>query len=192
MAIFEAADVAFLRRPHISKVWLFEMDLPSGWFRVHGGSGRVTLDGKQWLGLSDPLGRQLAQVSEISDPRFGQAAKIDVTLSGANAEFVRSVKDAAREIEGSVCNAYFACVDQETNELWPGGLKKLFPGYMSAPRIFRQGIGVRTISIAVESLWHSQNFPFGGLWTYSSQLRRYPGDKGLQYAGIEIQEIIRA
>ncbi|WP_027488464.1 hypothetical protein [Allorhizobium undicola] len=193
MTQFTETDVEFLRRPHVAKLWLFEIELTdSSIWRVHGGAGRVTLGGYEWQGVSDPLGRQLVQVGTVTDPRFGQAAKVDIVLSGANADFVKSVKASARDMEGRACNAYFTLIDQETFEMWPGGLKKLFPGYVSAPKIYRQGVGTRTVSITVESLWHSQNFPFGGYWTYSSQLRRYPGDKGLQYAGVDIQEIIKA
>ncbi|RYG99558.1 MAG: transcriptional regulator, partial [Alphaproteobacteria bacterium] len=34
--------------------------------------------------------------------------------------------------------------------------------------------------------------PFGGRWTSADQRRRYPGDKGLDYVGVKVTEIIKA
>ncbi|WP_368517487.1 transcriptional regulator [Rhizobium sp.] len=190
--LFSQADREFLRRPHIARAWFMDIDLPGGHWYVHNGAGRVTIGGIEWRGLSDPLGRQFISISAVEDPRFGQAAKLDVVLSGVNLEFLRQVKDNARLIEGRRVDVYWAAFDQETQEVWVGGLKKLFPGYLSAPSIHWAGRGVRIVPITIESLWQSQNFPFGGRWTPADQRRRYPGDKGLDYVGVTVQEIIKA
>jgi hypothetical protein len=192
MALFSEADRAFLRRPHIARAWFMELHLPTGTWLVHNGVGRKTVGGKEWFGVSDPGGRQLVSVSAVEDPRFGQAAKVDVVLSGVNVDFLRSVKDTARQIEGSLADLYWCAFDQETQEVWTGGLKKLFPGYLSAPKRQSQGIGLRTVSFTVETMWQSQNYPFGGKWTPADQGRRYPGDKGLNFVGVKVTEVIKA
>ncbi|HEX5940503.1 MAG TPA: transcriptional regulator, partial [Dehalococcoidia bacterium] len=107
-------------------------------------------------------------------------------------DFIRSVKGQARQTEGALADLYWCAFDQETQEVWSGGLKKLFPGYLSAPKRQSQGIGVRTVSFTVETLWQSQNFPFGGKWSPADQERRYPGDKGLEFVGVKVTEIIKA
>lgn len=190
--LFSEADRLFLRRPHIARAWFAELMLPSGTWRLHNGVGRKTVGGFEWFGVSDPAGRQIVSISAVQDPRFGQAAKVDIVLSGVSADFIRSVKDEARQIEGALANIYWCAFDQETQEVWSGGLKPLFPGYLSSPRRTSQGIGVRTVSFTVESLWQSQNYPFGGRWTPADQERRYPGDKGLQFVGVKVNEIIKA
>lgn len=190
--MFSEADRAFLRRPHISRVWFAELDLPSGLARMHSGSGRVTIGGYEWRGVTDPFGYQMLGMSAVEDPRFGQAAKIDVTISGVNVDFLRSVKDTARDIEGRRADVYWCAFDQETAEPWAGGMKKLFPGYMSAPAISWTGIGMRSVRITIESLWQSQNYPFGGKWSPADLKRRYPGAKGLDYVGVKVQEIIKS
>lgn len=190
--LFSDADREFLRRPHIARAWFLDVDLPGGRWRLHNGVGRVTIAGQEWFGMSDPFGRQFIGISAVEDPRFGQAAKIDVTLAGVNVDFLRSVKDNARLIEGRLADVYWCAFDQETEEIWSGGLKKLFPGYMSAPAIHWTGIGVRAVSVTIETLWQSLNYPFGGKWTPADLKRRFPGAKGLDYVGVRVQEIIKA
>jgi hypothetical protein len=192
LSIFSDADRAFLRRPHIARAWFFDVDLPGGRWLLHSGAGRVTVAGREWFGLSDPFGRQFISISAVEDPRFGQAAKVDIVLAGINADFLRQVKDNARQMEGRSADVYWAAFDQETQEIWSGGLKMLFPGYLSAPAIQWLGAGVRTVPVTVESLWQSQNYPFGGKWNPADQRRRFPGDKGLDYVGVQVQEIIKA
>ena len=192
MPLFNEADRAFLRRPHIARAWFAELGLPSGTWRLHNGVGRKTVGGREWRGISDPAGQQLVSMSAVEDPRFGQAAKVDIVLSGVNVEFIRSVKEQARQTEGAIADLYWCAFDQETQEVWSGGLKKLFPGYLSSPRRQSQGIGIRTVSFTVETLWQSQNFVFGGSWNDADQQRRYPGDKGLQFVGVKVTEIIKA
>jgi hypothetical protein len=192
MALFSEADIAFLRRPHIARAWFVELHLLDGLWRLHNGVGRKTVGGQEWRGVSDPGGRQLVSISAVEDPRFGQAAKVDIVLSGVNAAFLRSVKDKARETEGVKADLYWCAFDQETQEVWSGGLKKLFPGYLSAPKRQSQGIGLRTVSFTVETLWQSQNYPFGGKWSPADQERRYPSDKGLNFVGVKVTETIKA
>lgn len=189
--LFSSEDRAFLRRPHISRVWFAEIDLPSGVARLHSGSGRVFVGGHEWRGVTDPGGSQLVSIGAVEEPRFGQAAKVDVVLSGVNVAFLRSIKDMARSIEGRSANIYWCAFDQETAESWGGGMKKLFPGKLSSPVMRWVGIGTRTVSFAIEGPWHSQNFPFGGKWNPADQRRRYPGDKGLDFVGVKVQEIIK-
>lgn len=192
MAIFTDQDRAFLRRPHIARAWFAQLDLPSGTWRLHNGVGRKSVGGQEWRGVSDPGGQQLVSISAVEDPRFGQAAKVDIVLAGVNTAFLRSVKDQARDIEGVTADIYWCAFDQETGEVWRGGLKKLFPGQLSAPKRQSQGIGLRTVSFTVETLWQSQNFVFGGAWTDADQQRRFAGDKGLQFVGVKVTETIKA
>lgn len=190
--MFTNAEREFLRRPHIARAWFLRLGLPSGTWRLHNGVGRKVVGGVEWRGVTDLGGQQLVAISAVEDPRFGQAAKVDITLAGINVNFLRSVKDQAREIEGAPADLYWCAFDQETHEPWSGGLKKLFPGYLSSPKRQSQGIGLRTVSFTIETLWQSQNFVFGGSWTDADQQQRYPGDKGLQYVGVKVTEVIKA
>lgn len=187
MSVFTDADMDRLAAPHVARAWFLELDLPSGFARFHSGTGRKTVGGYEWRGVTDPISGQLVSLSNIEEPRFGQATAMQVTLSGANAAFFKSVHDVARDLEGRRADLYFAMFDGETQELI-GGMRKVFPGKMSAPSLTWAGIGIRAVSLTIESIWASQNYPFGGKWNGADQRRRYAGDKGLDFVGVKVGE----
>lgn len=185
--IFSASDIAILRAPHVSRVWFAEIDLPSGIAYLHAGVGRVTIGGHEWTGVTDPVGGQLVALQQIEEPRFPQAPSVQITIAGVNLAFFKSVRTDFHSIEGRTCNLYWTMFDPETAQ-YASSLKRLFPGYLSAPTMTWQGVGTRVITIGVESFWQAKGFPFGGHWNNADQQRRYPGDKGLEYMGISVNE----
>jgi hypothetical protein len=187
MPAFTEADREFLRRPHIARLWFGYFDLPSGEAWLHNGVGRITIAGQEYRGVTDPIGGQLVHVGAVEDPRFGQAAKVDIIIGGVNVEFFRSVKQDARDLEGRTARLTWAMFDMETGEMRL--FKTLLPGKMSAPSLHRRGISERYVALGVESFWSAQNYPFGGRWTDADQRRRFPGDKGLQFVGQKVHEI---
>lgn len=187
MSVFSEADLDRLAAPHVGRMWFLELDLPSGIHRLHNGTGRKTIGGHEWRGVTDPLGGQLVSMSSVEEPRFGQAVAVDISLSSANLAFFKSFHDVRGDIEGRRADIYFAVFDAETEEVLIG-LRKLFPGKITAPKLKWQGIGLRAVSITVESIWAGMNFPFGGKWNDADQRRRYPGDRGLQFVGVDVSE----
>ncbi len=192
MYIFTDEDIDWLRRPHIARAWFADIDLPSGRWYLHNGYGRAVIDGIEWRGVSNPAGGQLVSISSVEEPRFGQAAKVDIALSGVSRDFLISVHEQALAIEGRACSIGWCLFDQETQDVWPGGMKWLFrDGQLSSPKIHFAGIGQRMVLISVESYWHTMNFPFGGRWTPADQRRRFPFDKGLDLIGVKVNEVIK-
>jgi len=187
MSGFTQADLELLSGPHVARCWFGEFDLPSGVARLHSGVGRVMAGGHEWRGVSDPFGGQMVSVSALEDPRFGQATKVDIIIGSVSAEFFRSVKADARDIEGRSATISFGMFDGETGELLM--FRMPFPGMMSAPSLHRHGISQRYIRLGVEGFWEAQNFPFGGRWNSADQKRRHPGDKGLDFIGVKVSEV---
>lgn len=164
------------------------LDLPDGIANLHSGIGRTTIAGTQYKGVSDPIGGRFVSVGQIDEPQFGQAASAAITLSNADRTFLQDVRATAREIEGRVANIYFAAFDGETQALLTA-LIPLFPfGRMTSPSLSWQGIGMRLVTLTIESLFQAKNFAPGGRWNPADQQRRYPGDKGLDYVGQKIAE----
>lgn len=190
MPIFSSADRAYLAGPHVSRMWLAELDLPSGIKRVHNGVGRIELEGHEWRGVTDPGGMHLVQLEAVEDPRFGQATSVTITLGGITSAAWKEIKHTAREIEGRRCDLLWGSFNPEYPELQVG-LKKLFPGKISSPSLHREGIGVRYATFTIESTWQSQNYPFGGRWSSTGQKKRYPGDMGGQFIGVKVHEIFQ-
>lgn len=188
-ALFSDAGIEWLARPHISRVWFAALDLPSGVQYIHSGVGTFTHDGHDWLGIADPVGGRLVSMSQVEEPVFGQAASINFILSGVTAEFLQEWKAMAREMEGRPADVYWAAFDPETWQIWPDGLVAMFPsGRISSPGLHRIGLGVRAVSLTVESEFAAMNFPTGEQWSDADLQRRYPGVRGFEYLGQQISE----
>lgn len=194
-------EIKFLRRPHVQRAWFAELHLPSGIARVHPGVGNFKIgyfEGDiyfedEWRGLSDPLGPMLVHIDPVEDPRFGTAVSVNILISGANKEFIRYIHENAAAIEGVQADLYWAPFDAETG-LPKFGLKRAFPGMLSAPAIEWEGVGRRTVAFTIESIWLSQDDPYGGTWSYIGQKKRAlalfgdANDLGGQYIGVRVQE----
>lgn len=187
MSIFSALDLDNLAAPHVARAWFLELSLPSGTVRYHTGIGRKTVGGFEWVGVTDPLGKQFVQLSSVEEPRFGQAVALDIVISGANPTFFKSVYDEARDIEGVDAKLYFGAFDAEIEEIILGPTL-VFPGKITAPKLIWESFRKRTIALTLESRWSSQNFPFGGKWADAEHQKNYPGDKGFMFAGVKVAE----
>lgn len=58
----------------------------------------------------------------------------------------------------------------------------------TSPKISWSGIGTRTVQITVENIFSAQNYAPGGRWNPADQKRRFPGDLGLDFVGVDIVE----
>ena len=186
--IISATDAATLKGPHIARAWFAVLDLPSGMSYLHSGTGRITVGGQEYRGVSDPVGGRLVSIGQVDEPQFGQAASVEITLTGVTKAFLQSVHSTAAQIEGRSANVYWAAFDGETQQI-KTALIPVFPfGRMTRPKINFQGIGTRIVTITIESIWQAKNFPPGGRWTPADQRARFSGDKGLDRVGVEITE----
>ncbi|WP_026790340.1 hypothetical protein [Pleomorphomonas oryzae] len=184
---FSPTEAVALAAPHVARAWLVEFDLPSGLLRLHSGAGVVTVGGREWSGVSDPtIPGRMVSVGQVQEPRFGAAAAITFQLGGVTADFLKSLRKVA--VEGRSAKVYFATFDGETQQVI-GSPRLLFPrGRMTAPARRWEGIGIRTVEITVENVFSSLNYAPGGRWNQADQRRRYPGDKGLDFIGVDVVE----
>jgi hypothetical protein len=188
-SIVAIADIPKLRRSHIQRAWFGEFDFPDGIKYLHTGMGRVTVGGHEYLGVSDPLSGRLVSIDQVEEPRFGQASAVTIGLSGVSRDFIADVFSDARDIEGRSAVISWAMFDPETQQILFNDLVPLFPrGRMSAPSISWQGIGIRSVTLTVENIWASQNFAPGGKWNPADQRKRFAGDKGLDFVGVNVTE----
>src|SRR5690349_12409889 len=113
-AIISATDADRLARPHIARLWFAQLDLPDGMQYLHSGTGRVTVDGQEYRGVSDPIGGRLVSIGQLDEPQFGQAAAVQIVLTGVDRTFIQSVHATARQIEARSANISWAAFDGET------------------------------------------------------------------------------
>lgn len=177
-----------LAAPHVCRAWFAALDLPSGMAYLHSGTGRVALDGLEWRGVTDPIGGRLLSIGTVEEPQFGQAASLTLMLTGCDAAFLRSVYASRAALEGRSAEVWWVAFDPETQEvLIPR--KRMFPrGRITSPKISWSGIGTRTVQITVENIFSAQNYAPGGRWNPADQKRRFPGDLGLDFVGVDIVE----
>lgn len=190
--IFSAADLDALSGPHVSQAWFADVQFPEGRRRLHTGMTPVTIGGYEWEGVSDPFGGQMVSLTGMEEPAFGQAVAVDIMFSGANRDFFKACFDTRLTIEGTPCDLYYATFDGETGDVLIG-LKKLFPGKLTAPRFSITGTSIRAVSYRVVSPGEGLNFPETNTnWSTAGQRARYPGDKGLDEISNDIIEEFRA
>ena len=186
--IFLQADVQNLRAPHVARAWFLKLEFPNNTLYLHNGVGNVEVMGQTWLGVTDPVGGRLVDLGQVEEPTTGSAAAVNIVLTGVNKDFIRWVHDNAANIEGQPATIYWAAFDGETQKIIIEP-KALFPrGIVSAPSIKWAGVGQRTISLVIENIWSAFNFAPGGKWNGADQRRRYSGDLGLDFVGVEITE----
>lgn len=183
---FSDEDREWLSAPHVGRQWFGDFDMPTGWVYLHNGVGRKTVGGQEYRGISDPIGGQLVGISAIEDPRFGQAAKVDIVLSGITADGFKTWKANARSMEGRTAILRFGLFDPETGA--ERLFKRMFPGKMSAPTLRRVSVSERYVGLTIEGFWQSQNYPFGGKWSPGDFRQRNGGAKGMDFVGVEVTE----
>jgi hypothetical protein len=192
MPLFSQADLDALSGPHVQRAWFVEVYLPSGLRRYHTSLGKANIGGKEWDGVSDPFGGAVVGISNVEEPRFGQAPAIDVVFSGASKPFLKSIWDDKASIEGAQADVYFAVIDSETGDVLID-LKKVFPGKLTAPAIKFLGASIRAVMMKIISVWEGLNFATtGSMWSPAGQRERFPGDKGLDFINSDIIEEYKA
>lgn len=189
MAVFVAADLDALEAPHVCRATFADIQLPSGRRRFHTGMGTVSIGGHDWEGVADPFGGQLVQVGQIQEPRLGEAPSVSIAISGANAEWMKTLWDD--DVEGAPASLYWAMFDGETGDVVLD-LRLLVEGRLSAPQFRWLSFRTAEIAVTVESKYSSLQYPTPEMeWTTASQRRRYPGDKGLDFLGSDLVEVYR-
>jgi len=187
-AVFTEADMDRLALPFVARAWLGEFDFPRGVQYLHSGTGRVTIDGHEFIGVSDPANKRLVGVGQIEEPQFGAAAAVAIVLSAPSKELIQQVYADARDIEGRAATIYFAQFDAETQARISQLVPMIRHGKMSAPSIEIQGLRIRQVSLTVENIWSAHNYAPGGRWSPADMERRFAGDKGGAFIGVKIPE----
>lgn len=189
--IFTPDEIEQLRSPHIFQAWFLQIEMPDGATRLHNGCGRRIVDGVEWTGITNPFSGVIVSLDGVEEPEFGQAASVNVVLSGADREFMKYMRSIVDQLEGAECELYWGAFNQY-EQIVIGGLKALFPkGHMSAPSFQWEGIGQRDISFTIEGIWTQMNYAAGRRWNAADQQRAYAGDLGCNFAGVKILESLR-
>lgn len=160
-------------------LFLVKCEFASGTTRVWTGTGTISYASEDYLGLGHLLGVDLPE--EASD---GAANGATLTLSGVDSSWNSLVYN--ENYQGRACSIFYG-------ELTDAGVLiadpiLIFKGVMDVMTVV-DGRQTSNISLTVERRTLDPR-PVGGRYDHQDQLRRYPGDLGLQYmAGIQEKEV---
>lgn len=153
---------------------LYEVGFASGTAYYWDGFGDLAAYTHTWLGRG-----QLVQRSEIPFGVDDEAGSITLTLSGVDDTIVSAVRAAESEFYGRPIVIWGQFFDEAL--ALSGGRFQLFTGTMDVPSYGGEGSTDRHVSIPCEGEWSDRNGAEFEFFSHGSQLRRYPGDLGLEY-----------
>lgn len=189
--IISSEDAERLAEPHICPAVLLDVDTGSETLRMHNGAGSLLIGGEWYRGVSNPAGSRMVKIGTIVHPEFGKAAAVEIILTGADLEFFKEMHDIGRDLEGRSATIYFVLFDQETQEIVLGPYSVFPRATLSAIKLSAgPEFGLRNIAFNVEGPFADINFPAMGSWSGAGQRGRYSGDKGMDFMGIEVQEVL--
>lgn len=189
---FSSDELDALGGLNVTRSHFVELDFPSGVLYLHRGVNTLTLEGKTWVGMGNPLyPGVVAGITGIRREKFGESAAATLYMSGAVSSFIRSIYDTRREIEGRRATIYRAVFDPETFQLI-GPMRYLIKnGRMSSPKWKRTGPDSHIVTITVENRMASLNFSPGHRWSAAGHRALYPGDGAMDYVGMQIIETLK-
>jgi hypothetical protein len=177
-----------LSAPHVTLTFLLDAQFATGRVRMHPGWGTLNVGGYEWLGVTDPSGVRAVEIGAVQLAEPNVAAKVDLSLSGVDLDFLRAVRRIAtenhREVEGRRADLYLVVFEPETLNPVTGLLPFFTDARMTAPSWRFDGMNSRQVTLGLEGIFSAKNFAPGGRLTTADQRRRYgTTDKFFQYVG---------
>lgn len=156
-------------QPHIEEVLFVEMDLPSGWIRVHTRIGNIVWGGNTYQGIG-----HFGQVGDIDEDAMLRPSGVQLTLTGVDSSVITAAKDEA--CFGRQVAVYRGTLNVSTLAL-AADPEIEFKGLVDT---FTCALGERTGSVVAQcegelARWQRHN---NSLLTHESQQSLYPGDRG--------------
>lgn len=154
---------------HAELVHFVEMDLPSGYLRLHTRTGTLAIDGNNYTGIG-----QLGSISDVGEDAMLRPQGVTFTLSGVDAALITAARTEA--YHGRTVTVYRGFLNVTTLAL-VATPEVAFRGIMDKMSIeLGQGSGSITVSAEGElARWQRHS---GLLYSSESQREIYPSDKG--------------
>lgn len=193
MSLFPETIARALGGGKVEAANLVKFDFASEAMRLWRDYGPLrTNDGAIWQGVGT-----LGNISGIEQAINGEAPEATVTLSGIDADVMHLARDEfASEVRGRMARVYvqFFGVEDDDDRDNQRVLDRPFPiwgGRMLRPTfaVDRQ-TGERSVTISMESLFSLRSRPRYAMYTDRDQDRRFPGDKGFEFAPSLVNKVL--
>lgn len=185
MSLFPETIALSLAGAKVQCAWLVDFAFTTERVRLWQGFGPLdTADGNRWNGLG-----ALGSVSGIEQAVNGQAPRARFTLSGIDGQIMRLARDEyVAEVKGRIATVliqFFGTDDitDPDNQRVLDAPYPLWSGRCMTPSFGLGEDGERSVTIEAESLFSMRSRPAYAMYTDADQQRRFPGDKGFEFAG---------
>lgn len=164
---------------------LVEFCFLSGPRRVWPGNYVLNAGGHDWFGLN-----KLGAGMSIEDPGDLEASEMKFFVSGVDSRFLELFTIAASESREEYVGRHVRVYEQHFDEDWQklDDPQAVTAGIMDSIGIESHPIEVdgvhytqRIISISAQNIFHGRSNSSASFYTHQDQMRRSPGDRGLEY-----------
>lgn len=159
--------------------------------RYHRGAGTLTIEGEDYIGISDPGGLRVVDISYVELPTTQVASKVDITLAGVDQAFQSLLISQINDIRGASAEIYFVCYDTDTYQPIGPPVLVFDNGVCGHPRFSARSDGLRTFTLPIDGIWSAKNHEPGGRLNDADQTQRFPGDRGFELIGSAAFERIK-
>lgn len=160
----------------VNRAVLVKLEFTSATQYLFEGLGQLAAGGTWWTGFGE-----LVKVEGLEQPMRGSAPVATFTLSGVDPNFVSYASNSASEVTGRPISVYIQFLSERLKAL--DNPVAIYTGTMGVMTFSGTGPRERSISVTAESLFSDRaSAPYSFL-TDVDQKARYPGDRGLEFAG---------
>lgn len=153
--------------------WLIRAQFASGDMRLWGGHGPVQSAGFEWMGAGNRVG-----LTNLTIEQGFTASRVDIELSGVNAEFQTKAKQAEAEVKGRILSIFLQAFDEDWQPV--GDPRALWSGIMDVMRFSGDATSAK-ITLTCETPFATRTRPRAVYYTHTDQQVEFPGDRGLEF-----------
>lgn len=157
---------------HYRMIYLYKMELLTGWVHYWNGYGQLTWDGKTWAGSGNVIA-----ISATEESGIVQATGITVQLTGADAALADAVQNYVAFGKTGVC--YFGLMD--ANGALIGDPCAIFTGVVDRCEISDENPDAPLIRISLENQMIALERSAGWRYTHEHQVRLHDGNTSLKH-----------
>lgn len=170
--IYSALDEALidsLQQPDVTLAIALMIEFPSGVTRVHSGTGYLTINGQQFVGVG-----AMGEISAVKEDGGLTTNQVNIALNGLDTSIMGTVMN--ERCVGSPAELYFATFDSNMDAI---AVNLLYKGYICASGMTAGN--TNAIAYTLSTVFEKWKDGGTGRWTEESHNHDNPGDHIMRY-----------
>lgn len=156
--------------------WLIYAQFGNGPMRVWQGVGELSAGGETWIGSAGTV-----EIKDIQVEQGFIANKIEITLSGVDAQFLVLAEESKEHVQNRPITVYLQAFGEDWQTI--GSPVALWAGLMDRMS-FEASVNAAKITLSCETVFATRNRPRASYFTDADQKERSPGDRGLEFIAV--------